>query len=986
MTEIIRNIEVQKGADVSIPFVALYEVGGTPIDLTGKTISATMRRASFSYTDYEFTINITDAANGEFSIEMTESYVNEIPSSRCFYEINLFDTETVKIYGGIAIVLDEGQIAVTPPNTGSNQQNTFKDVLSGYSVNWEDNLLIDASLGGFELIVPDSPAKGFKFDFVDKEDTISGANPVTLKNSTTTIETITVSGYYIIVWTGTSWVSYRGFKSSDISPVFSVNGKIGDVVLDKIDVGLSNVDNTPDISKPVSTAQAAADIAVLSSAQNYATLADSVVLSSAQSYADSKVIDSIADADTTHAPSRNAVFDALALKQNSLGYTPENVTNKQSDLTASATKYPTVDAVNDGLATKEPNIASGTVGEYYRGDKTFQPLNKAAVGLGNVDNTSDISKPVSTAQASADSAVLSSAQSYADGKVIDSIADADTTHAPSRNAVFDALAGKMDVGSVTQYTDEMAQDAIGAMVNSTLVYTDATPSLSRAALTGAITAPVGSNTTSLGSFTTAQLNTALSDNDIATGGGVITGTSSGTNTGDQTTIVGISGTKTQFNAAVTDGDILFVGDVTQYTDEQAQDAIGAMIDSTLSYVDSTPLLSRAALTGAITAPQGSNTTSLGSFTTAQLNTALSDNDIATGGGVITGTSTGTNTGDQTSIVGISGTKSQFNSAVTDGDILYVGDITQYTDEQAQDAIGAMIDSSLIYVDGTPLLSRAALTGAITAPQGSNTTSLGSFTTAQLNAALSDNDIATGGGVITGTSTGTNTGDQTSIVGITGTLSQFNAAITDADILSTANAAATYQPLDAQLSSLSNLSFTGNTLKVVRVNAGETDFELVTFAGGGDVTGDDISTTIQNIVAYSDTGGKNITELTGTQGDILYHNGTSWAKLPAGVAGKHLMTNGAGQNPSWSSTVTITDVDFGGFGTNKSISIADSTITSSDLVICSIVDGTTMTAEDAAIQGIVTTVSINSGIGYTIHCSAPNGATGLIKVKTTVMRV
>lgn len=36
---------------------------------------------------------------------------------------------------------------------------------------------------------------------------------------------------------------------------------------------------------------------------------------------------------------------------------------------------------------------------------------------------------------------------------------------------------------------------------------------------------------------------------------------------------------------------------------------------------------------------------------------------------------GTNSGDQTSIVGITGTKAQFNTAVTDGDILYVGDVT-----------------------------------------------------------------------------------------------------------------------------------------------------------------------------------------------------------------------------------------------------------------------------------------------------------------------
>jgi hypothetical protein len=39
-----------------------------------------------------------------------------------------------------------------------------------------------------------------------------------------------------------------------------------------------------------------------------------------------------------------------------LGFTPEDVANKQTDLTASATKYPTVDAVNTGLATKQNSL------------------------------------------------------------------------------------------------------------------------------------------------------------------------------------------------------------------------------------------------------------------------------------------------------------------------------------------------------------------------------------------------------------------------------------------------------------------------------------------------------------------------------------------------------------------------------------------------------------------------------------------------------
>lgn len=109
--------------------------------------------------------------------------------------------------------------------------------------------------------------------------------------------------------------------------------------------------------------------------------------------------------------------------ETALGFTPENVANKQTNLTASATNYPTVDAVNTGLGTKqntlvsgtniktinsttilgsgniavEPVITAGTTAQYFRGDKTFQTLDKTAVGLANVDNTSDANKPISTA-------------------------------------------------------------------------------------------------------------------------------------------------------------------------------------------------------------------------------------------------------------------------------------------------------------------------------------------------------------------------------------------------------------------------------------------------------------------------------------------------------------------------------------------------------------------------------------------------------------
>lgn len=49
----------------------------------------------------------------------------------------------------------------------------------------------------------------------------------------------------------------------------------------------------------------------------------------------------------------------------------------------------------------------------------------------------------------------------------------------------------------------------------------------------------------------------------------------------------------------------------------------------------------------------------------------------------------------------------------------------YTDENAQDAVGGMVDSTLVYTDSTPLLQRAALTGDVNASAGSNTTSIAS---------------------------------------------------------------------------------------------------------------------------------------------------------------------------------------------------------------------------------------------------------------------
>lgn len=57
----------------------------------------------------------------------------------------------------------------------------------------------------------------------------------------------------------------------------------------------------------------------------------------------------------------------------------------------------TVTGLQTALDGKEPTITAGTISQYYRGDKSFQALDKTAVGLANVDNTSDATKNSATA-------------------------------------------------------------------------------------------------------------------------------------------------------------------------------------------------------------------------------------------------------------------------------------------------------------------------------------------------------------------------------------------------------------------------------------------------------------------------------------------------------------------------------------------------------------------------------------------------------------
>lgn len=169
--------------------------------------------------------------------------------------------------------------------------------------------------------------------------------------------------------------------------VSSVAGKAGAVTLVKADVGLSNVDNTSDANKPVSTATAAALAGKATTAQG--AKADTALQSGAS-------LDAISESATSKKFSATERTKLAGVAAGATANdTDANLKNRGNHTGAQPISSVTgLQAAIDGKAT----VAQGA-----KADTAVQPadLTKTAVGLANVDNTSDAAKPISTATAAA---------------------------------------------------------------------------------------------------------------------------------------------------------------------------------------------------------------------------------------------------------------------------------------------------------------------------------------------------------------------------------------------------------------------------------------------------------------------------------------------------------------------------------------------------------------------------------------------------------
>lgn len=120
------------------------------------------------------------------------------------------------------------------------------------------------------------------------------------------------------------------------------------------------------------------------------------------------------------------------------------------------------------------------------------------LGIGNIDNTSDANKPVSTAQATADATVLSSANSYTDSKVASVYklkgSVANYAALPSSGQVVGDVWNLVDTGANYVWTGTV-WDELGTTVDISVKANLASPSFNGTPL--APTAPAGTNNTQI---------------------------------------------------------------------------------------------------------------------------------------------------------------------------------------------------------------------------------------------------------------------------------------------------------------------------------------------------------------------------------------------------------------------------------------------------------------------------------------------------------
>ena len=101
------ELDIEAGANFSLQIVVTND-NGTPRNLTNHTLTSQLRRSYYSSTATDFTIILTDVANGNIAMTMSAATTANLRAGRYVFDVEMNDSSnnnTTRIFEGIATVL-----------------------------------------------------------------------------------------------------------------------------------------------------------------------------------------------------------------------------------------------------------------------------------------------------------------------------------------------------------------------------------------------------------------------------------------------------------------------------------------------------------------------------------------------------------------------------------------------------------------------------------------------------------------------------------------------------------------------------------------------------------------------------------------------------------------------------------------------------------------------------------------------------------------